>query len=409
MNASIKFKSDIFRYAFVQILSKGLTLLSTYIIAYLSSDEIFGYIALLQASFVTVITIFGFNLQSGIVRFYFNHTLNKIASATFPITFSLFLFSIISSIVLYFILKSYPEYKFFSILPFIGFLSGFGYIISMLGRSNKKFHIYAFSELCRPFLLVLLVFLFYFLKLDVVKGYIIVLLFSSIFVSFYGFLNYNKLINKDIEEVGDLLSTKIIFLYTAPLFFVQLMSLVNNVSDKYILKLYLDIEAVGLYGKAYLLGSSLGLLFDSLMLLWVPYTIKHRDIILKSYYNKIVKVVFILIFSSIMVLLLALFVVNYKLAFWGFNQVLISTALIVVSAFVVRIGYQIVTPILNAFDKTLFVAKISTVSMILGLIFNFLLIPYIGIYAAALSTFLSFFIYTIFSVLSLGKTKRHYG
>lgn len=407
MNASIK--SDIFKYAFVQILSKGLTLLSTYTIAYLSSDEIFGYIALLQASLVAMITIFGFNLQSGIIRFYFNHTLNKIVSAALPIVISLCLLSVISSFALYFVISSHPEYKFFYLLPFVGFLSGFGYIISMLGRSNKKFYIYAFSELCRPFLLILLILFLYFSELNLIKWYVIVLLSSGVFVSFYGVLNYKNLINPDVEVIEDILSTKIIFIYTVPLFFVQLMSLINNVSDKYILKLYLDIESVGIYGKAYLLGSTLGLLCDSLMLLWVPYTIKYKEMILNKYYNKIIKIIFMLIFASFIVLLIALLVISYKVNFWNLKQTLIPTALIVVSAFIVRIGYQIITPILNAFDKTFFVARISTISMVLGLTFNFILIPYIGIYAAALSTFLSFFVYTIFSVLSLRKTKQSYG
>ena len=89
-----------------------------------------------------------------------------------------------------------------------------------------------------------------------------------------------------------------------------------------------------------------------------------------------------------------------------FKSEFISVFLIIVSAFISRIGYQVLSPILNAYDKTKLVAKISIFSMLLGLFFNLIFIPYIGILSAALSTLLSFFFYSLFILYFTIKLHR---
>lgn len=404
MNFFTKIKHDVFKYASIQLVSKGLSLIATYIIALLTTNEVFGYIAMLQASFLVAITIFGFNLQSGFVRYYFTFPLDQIIKYTSPILKFFLCLSVLLSIFLFFILSG--EYRAFFWLPIIGFFSGLGFIISILARSNNKFKIYAFSELLRPILIILLAMGLIFFKFDIISLYVHILLISSFIVFIFGYLNLDELVNLNTMPDESILTTKIIFLYTFPLFLSQVMSLLNNVSDKYILNYYLDIDKVGLYGKAYVFGSSLGLLFDSLMLLWIPYTIKNKVLVLEKHFKKLLNIVYVSLIISFLISLLGLFVYYLSLEMFLFKSEFISVFLIIVSAFISRIGYQVLSPILNAYDKTKLVAKISIFSMLLGLFFNLIFIPYIGILSAALSTLLSFFFYSLFILYFTIKLHR---
>ncbi|MDN3503634.1 polysaccharide biosynthesis C-terminal domain-containing protein, partial [Psychrobacter sp. 5A.1] len=218
-------------------------------------------------------------------------------------------------------------------------------------------------------------------------------------------LSNDKVLNptKDLESV---LNTKKIFWYTFPLFITQIMSLVNNVSDKYILKYYLDIDTVGVYGKAYLFGSSLGLFIDSLMLLWMPYVIKNKEFILFKRLHLILKAVYVFMIMSLVILVLGVYLYFSNQDVFGLPPTFILVFFIIFSAFALRIGYQVTTPILSAYDKTSLVAKISIFSMVIGLVANLLLIPSYGMVAAAVATLISFLSYSIISIIYTVKLRR---
>lgn len=404
MKNFINLKLHILNYAFIQLSSKALTLLSTYIIAFYASNEVFGYISLMQATLVAAITFFGFNLSSGVVRYYFERNTIEIFRRIIPILLFLFIASITVSLIsyLYFIDNKY--YIWFSFLPIIGFFNGVALISSMLARANNKIKLYAISELMRPIFLISLALIFIFYKFNIIKLFSITLLFSSVITLLLCYFFRLDLLNREtiLVEGDSSFKTKHVIIYTAPLFFVQIMSLINNVSDKFIMTFFLSISEIGLYGKAYLIGSSLGLLFDSLMLLWTPYVIKNKIKIISYFYKKIITV-------SVLISVIGLVIFSVALLFVLLNNTLKSNivilSILIISAFISRIGYQILTPIINAFDRTRWVAYISFISMVLGLVLNLFLIPLSGAVGAAIATFLSFFIYSLMSVFLIQKLK----
>ncbi|GGH43676.1 hypothetical protein GCM10007354_32280 [Acinetobacter courvalinii] len=272
-------------------------------------------------------------------------------------------------------------------------------IVSMLSRANNNLYIYMLAELTRPFFLIVVAIAYIYMDFDIVSIFLFALLLSCLLSFFLCILKYDSLINKNIEEESSVyFSTKIIIIYTAPLFFVQIMSLVNNVSDKYILQHYMGVEEVGLYGKAYLIGSSLGLLLDSLMLLWTPFVIKNRTKLINVFSSRLILCSVGVCIFSLIVLCIAYISFYFKLEFKFISNQMIVISLIIVSAFISRIGYQILTPLINAYDKTTWVAKISFISMLLGILLNFLLIPVVGGYGAAIATFISFVTYSIMAI-----------
>lgn len=407
MKNIFKNKLDIFRYAFIQLLSKSLVLISTYMIAIKSSNEIFGYITIFQASMVFALTIFGFNIQSGIIRFYFNVSTNEILNRIKFLIIILFLLSLISSFILFFIYIENNYLIWFSLLPIIGFLNGMLLAVSMVSRANKKYFIYALSELVRPFFLIILAILFWFnQKFNIVMYYSIIVLMAFIVSFLYSALNFDKLVI--VLENKEKFDLKIFIKYTLPLFFVQIMSLVNNVSDKYILNYFMTISVVGLYGKAYLIGSSFGFFLDSLMLLWMPYVMKNKSYLIHKGYCKIVKLCFIFVSIGLLLFLicLALLLTGYNNNTLGVSFNFLILVLVILSAFISRIPYQILTPLLSAYDKTKDIAKISLISMVLGVIINVLLIPNIGVIGAAVSTFFSFFCYSVLSIHLIKQLKN---
>ncbi|MEJ5038294.1 polysaccharide biosynthesis C-terminal domain-containing protein [Acinetobacter johnsonii] len=398
-------KLSILRYALVQLVSKALVLLSTYIIALSTTNEIFGYVSLLQASLVAAVTIFGFNLQSGFVRYYYKHHINHVFNVAKPIIITLFVLAVFSSLCLFYIFYQHKFYVWFSLLPLIGFLNGIVLIFSMLSRSNNKFKLYCISELIRPTFLIFIAVLFLLYSFNVVLIYSFSLLFSLLLTLLICILKREQLIYSEIDSQEESLSTVVFLKYTAPLFFVQGMSLINNVSDRYIMTYFLNISDIGEYGKAYLIGSSFGLFLDSLMLLWTPYVMKNKDGSIRANFQKF-QLISSLICGISVLLVLAAFVIKLPNVSWiNVNDNFVTMTIIILAAFSARGGYQILTPIVSAYDKTSWVAKISLISMLIGLVLNLIMIPTMGSLGAAISTFVAFLSYSIFAIYLIRKLR----
>ena len=399
-------QSQVGKYALVQILSKLLTLISNYIIATHSSNTVFGYITVLQASLLVSITFFGFNLQNAFMRYYFERPLKDIYTKVAPIYIGLICITLLFSTIIAFYFYHHKYYFWFSLLPIIGLGNGIVLVVSLLARSNKKISVYAQTELVRPISLAFLS-TFFILnpKLEIISHYIFTLFISMCITLFLCYINKNKLsYNETLQSPSsNSFTSKSILLYIFPLFLVQIMSLINNISDRYILQLFVSISEIGLYGKAYLIGSSIGLLFDSLMLLWSPFVMKNKNGLVIKYFQTIRKFALSTFALSLFLLMISILLYYFDFYSYDISKKLIVTTTIVCSAFIARIGYQLITPLYNAYDKTTLVAKISFFSMIFGFIFNFILIPMTGIYGAAIATYLSF---ASFSLLSLSLLKQ---
>ncbi|WP_278397311.1 lipopolysaccharide biosynthesis protein [Acinetobacter venetianus] len=398
-------KFSILRYALVQLVSKALVLLSTYIIALSTTNEIFGYVSLLQASLVVAVTIFGFNLQSGFVRYYYKHHVSYIFNIAKPIIITLFVLAVFSSLCLFYIFYQHKFYVWFSLLPLIGFLNGMVLVFSMLSRSNNKFKLYCISELIRPTFLIFIAVLFLLYSFNIVLVYGVSLLFSLLLTLLICVLKREQLIYNEIDNKEESLSTAVFLKYTAPLFFVQGMSLINNVSDRYIMTYFLNISDIGEYGKAYLIGSSFGLFLDSLMLLWTPYVMKNKDSSIRANFQKF-QLISILICCISVLLVLAAFVIKLpNISGINVSDNFVTMTIIILAAFSARGGYQILTPIVSAYDKTSWVAKISLISMLIGLVLNLIMIPTMGSLGAAISTFAAFLSYSIFAIYLIRKLR----
>jgi O-antigen/teichoic acid export membrane protein len=377
-------------------MSKGLTLLVSYMVAFSVSNTEFGYFSLAQALFVTSVALMGFNSSAAYVRYFYSEGISAIYKALKRIYLLLFVISVLSGLLLYFVFIDHKYFVWFALLPVSGFLAAHIASFNAIYRCSNNFSGYAFAELGRPLLvfLSLTAFLLMEFEFSAVAVYLVVLCSSLLLVvSVSVFHLRSKLFNKSQSSLGE----KEVVLYLFPLVMVQLMALLNNVGDRYILSAFVTVEELGKYGKAYLIGSAAGMLIDSFSLLWAPLVVRRIGDFKTDLYPKTLLVFGVANLLSLLLLSGAGFVFVYKNSFFSFDYLFWVTAIIVLSAFMARVGYQIFVPVLSAYDLTGVVAKLSFAGAVSGIVANFALIPFWGGVGAAIATWISFFIFSILS------------
>lgn len=392
----------VFSYSLVLLLSKGLTLSLNYIVAFSVDDAEFGYFSLAQVFFTTALVLLGFNSSAAYIRYYYSVGVAAVFAALRRIYLLLMALSIFLSLYLFSVFSHDRHFFWFSLLPLCGFLAAHVSSFNAVYRCGNNLVGYAFAELGRPvFVFVSLgVLLWRGGDFSVVSVYLISLCISLFLVVFISSFNFSREIFKKNNLV---LSEKRVVLYLFPLFVVQIMALLNNVSDRYILTAFVTVEELGRYSKAYLVGSAAGMLVDSFSLLWAPYVVKRKDSFKSDLHIKVLCVFWGSIFLSISLLFFAAFVFAYKITVLHLDYIFLTMSVIILSAFTARVGYQIFVPVLSAFDLTGLVARLSAIGAVSGVVVNFILIPFWGGIGAALATFVSFMVFSILSFVLTHK------
>lgn len=387
----------VFSYAGVQLLSKMLSLAVLYFLAFWVGDGTFGYVSLAQAVFMSCLVFFGFNIQGLFVRYFKERSWSEIANSAFFLYSKLLPLALLVSGVIFLFFSESRYFVWFALLPLAGFLGGISVSYTVYARSVRRFWRYAFSELSRPISLIVFSSVLWFVgKPELVpQFYVISLVFGGGIVFFFVF------IKTEFDKKNRVLPKREVASFCLPLFFSQVMSLSNGYADRFVLAFFVSMEDLGKYGKAYLIGTALGMLFDSLMLLWWPYIVSKKESFFDVLYPKALWAYIITVFLSFMVLG-SLFVCMW-VDFMALPIVEIS--LVLVAAFLARVGYQIFVPVLNTYDKTHITAKISLYGALVGLFLNFALIPVYGIYGAAYATWGAFF---VFSALAYMETRKFF-
>ncbi|WHS62001.1 polysaccharide biosynthesis C-terminal domain-containing protein [Pseudomonas sp. G2-4] len=396
MTAICKTLGMVFGYSSVLLVSKGLTLLVSYLVAFSVGNAEFGYFSLAQALFVTAVTLLGFNSSAAYVRYFYSKGVSAIYKALKRVYYLLFVLSVFFGLLLYFIFSGHPYFVWFALLPISGFLAAHIASFNAIYRCSNSLMGYAFAELGRPVLVFLSLAVFLWMKFEfsIVAVYLLALCASLLLVVFFSVFHFrSKLLNKSQSSLEE----REVVVYLLPLVLVQLMALLNNVGDRYILSAFVTVDEIGKYGKAYLIGSAAGMLIDSFSLLWAPYVVRRVDDFKTDLYPKALLVFGGATFLSLLLLFGAGFVFIYEVSFFSFDYLFLVMAIIVLSAFMARVGYQIFVPVLSAYDLTGVVAKLSFVGAIGGIAANFALIPFWGGVGAAIATWISF---SIFSMLS---------
>ena len=200
-----------------------------------------------------------------------------------------------------------------------------------------------------------------------------------------------KFINKHIF--------KEVFSFGFPLLFAGIFSMTIELSDRYIIKYLLEVEQVGVYSAGYKLGMLMLLLVMAFNMAWQPFFLnkKNQSIGLISSISDSM----FLFFS-----LFCFFIISFaqplaSFKFFGYSLVGgdfvsgLSVLPWICAGYLFHGAYILQLPGPYTTKNTLSIAIIRGIGAIMNVVLNFILIPFLGIDGAAISTFITFLIITV--------------
>ncbi len=367
-----------------------LLFLLPFITAYLSESE-YGYFELINTAVNLFIPVVALQTFEGIIRFLLDADNEKDERGVVSTSFFIVLINLIAFNLFYVIFSTVYnfEYIFFISLYFnITFLF---YYFQRIARGLKKqlqFSISGFLSTVGIAATCLFTLMYADMKVD---GIIISYFVGNFIAVLYLLKSIDVVKYISFKSFDKKLASRIIK-YSFPLLFDAIIWWVMNLSDRSLLSFILGNDSVGIYGVAYKFAAILFFFNTIFYLTWQEYSIIQNknessvndftEVFGKLLVIQITAVAVLVPFSKIVIE--TLIAENFSDAF---NYVPLLLGGTMFSSFAAFYGmkYQIS-------KKTVSALVTSSVGGVVNLILNIIFIPIWGIWAAAFSTILSFFV-----------------
>lgn len=185
--------------------------------------------------------------------------------------------------------------------------------------------------------------------------------------------------------------------FSLPILPNVLCAWIINLSDRYVIGYFIGIEAVGIYSAAYGLG-------NLIYIFWAPFSITLLPAITNLYENNNIQEVKMHLKYAIRIFLLFTIPALFGLSILS-KQLLVSLTtsefaagslivpIVALGALLFGLGH-IGVSVLVLFKKTKIMSLVTTASALINLFMNIILVPFIGIVGAAVSTLITFAIYS---------------
>lgn len=368
----------------------------------LSTTE-YGLVDLLNTLISLLLPIVTFQLEQGIFRYLIDYRNNynkqkEVISTSF---FMIFGFAIIFT--LFFIIISpviNGNYKYFLFLSLISQIAST--VLLQISRGIGNNFKYSFGSLLIGSVTVILnVVLIVWFKLGV-YGMLLGTFLGNIIGSLYLFfsLKVYKLLNINLFDKN---ISKNLLKYSIPLIPNSISWWIVNVSDRSIISFYMGVDANGIYSAANKFSGVITTLYQIFNLTWT----ESASIYINSndadhYFSSIFDLVFRL-FGSICLCVIAYmpFIFNIMINN-NFSDAYFQIPLLMVAAFF-NILVSFIGSIYIAKKLTNEIAKTSIYAGLINIVVNFLLIRYIGLFAASLSTIIAYLTMFIFRFIDSKK------
>jgi len=402
--------SDTVKYGIGKVLLKFFSILIVPILAKNFPPDIFGEINIITVFISLFLGITVLGLDSAVGYFYYHGENNLkrdylgtsfliriITSLIFFIIFYIFSKELSSS---NFLLKNNKKYFLIvlgaSVLPFDNCMSFF----IDLSRFLMKPIFYNIVNLSKVFIYYILIIIFLFHNLTIEKV-LIAILISSIIPSIFLLIYYKHMLNFKLN----LYCLKRLLKYGIPLVPASIMFFFINSSNRFVLNIFTTLEEVGIYSLMNSISSIFLLITSSIIMAWPPYAM----IIAK---NANAKEIFAKITTTLIILLIPL-----AFYFWSisdFTILLFSTPIylkgekiliLLILQHIMNLLYYCISIGLTLKEKTIYISIGYTIAAIISISISFPLCKYYGIFGAALSSFIGYFI----SILYIGfKSQKYY-
>lgn len=198
------------------------------------------------------------------------------------------------------------------------------------------------------------------------------------------------------------------FRYSWPMIPNQLSSWILNASDRMVLTAFMGLEATAIYGAAYKIPSMLSVIQNIFTYAWQENaSLASKDSDREKYYSDMFDKMFCLM-SGMLGLLIATTPIIFRILIRGdyedsYAQIPILFLGMLFASMSVYIG-----GIYVAFKKTLNVGVTTALAAGLNLIIDLALVNKIGIYAASVSTLISYLVWLAYRMVDVQKFQRIY-
>lgn len=401
MSSYKEFLKNIFIFGVSSFGSKAITIILLPLYSYNLTISEYGQLDVLLTFIMLFIPFVSLSLHESILKFCIDGSFgkNKIISSAFGTFFIFFvLLSIIAFFILYFFVKNNYAILFLLIL----FTTSIYEYVSKYSNGVGKQLVYAVSNIIISLaLLILNILLVYFFNLGI-NGVLLSHLISYGVGIIFIYIKLN-LKNEISTRYYDFDLTKKMLTISIPLIPNAAMWWIFNVSDRVILFNINGAEEAGLYGVANKLATLISLINAIVFQAWQISALrqkssKNRDVF---YSNIINTYILFMYFCASFLILINRDILGFTLSdeysqAWKIGNFLIFSTIFYCAASFIGVFYVI-------FDNTKRAFKTSLYAAIINIVFNFLLIPLLGAYGAAISTIISTVFIFLFRIYDTSK------
>lgn len=402
MDSYKKLFTNTFWFAVGNFGSKFLTfiLLPIYT-TYLTKDE-FGIVDILNTTIYLIVPVFSLQIFNSVLRFSIDDKEDKEKIFTSSIIF--ITVSFVATLVILPLIQDYLPFKDYAIYFYLLiFLRIYLSTLQNFLKAINKVNILAISGIIETFFVLLLsILLLVYLDLGV-DGYLLTLISGNVAALFFVLVS-GHIVKYIKPSKFSMSSLKLMLLYSVPLVPNAVSLWFMNLSDRYMINIFLGLTANGIYAVANRIPALIQLLYTVFYNAWTISGIENFTVEKKEkFYSNIYNLLFVVLAVGVSLLLILLKPIMSLLVneafFESWRYVPFLLAGVMFSSLSGFFGV-----IYLAVKKTGGVLLTSLFGAVLNIVINIFLIPVIGIQAASLSTMIAF---GLVWIMRLIQTKKY--
>ena len=369
--------------------------------ALLTTEE-YGTVDLITTLVQLFIPIVSLMIDQGVFRYLLSseneNTKKEVISNAFFLLLGLnFVFIIIYLLLLPLITV---KYKIWILLILV--ITAFSNLFLQISRGLKKTFDYALgSFICSLITITLNVLCIAFIKMSAV-GMLLATFIGNVVCCIYLFfkLEINKYLSLSSVNKKTLLNE---LKYSIPLIPNQLSLWVMNSSDRLIVSFILGTAANGILAVSHKFPAIFMTFFNIFQLAWhetgtVHFFDKDRD----DFFSKTIEEIMLLFSTFCMCIIIVLPIVFNLFVNSSYNEAYYNIPIYLIAS-LLNVMVGLLGVVYVATKKTFEIAKTTIIAALINIIVNIILIKYIGLYAASISTFMGYFITMIYRIIDTKK------
>lgn len=369
---------------------------------FLSPSE-YGIVELFITITSLCIPIISFQIEQGMFRFLVDSRNNKkniqkiVSTTLFFVLLCIITFSSLFVLISFFIKV---EYKFFILINTISCLVNILLLQVARGLGNNK--VYSIAGVITGlstviFNIIFLVFLnlkAFGMLTGTLLGYIIGIIYLFVKLKIYSFISIRSFDKKELKKLLN---------YSLPLVPNQISWWIFGTSDRFIVSYLLGLASTGILSIGYKFSNAYIQIYNVFNLSWTESVTLHiNDYDFEKYFNDIFnKMVKLFSLGGICIISTIPFIFKIFVSSSYYEAYFLIPIAIVATIFQMIVG--LISTIYIAKNDTKIIATTSVLSAVLNVSSHLLLLKHIGLYAAVVSTLISYVFFSCYRFIDINK------